>query len=105
MMIFPNNFTTMTFFRFGFLAKVVDWLDNWKSLPEKDGKLSAQTFISIKHSCLALPRIVNYLTKECGFNYFLTYFFANRHIRTSFRIIPNDVRCQLPHFLLSSPRE
>ena len=61
-------------FRFGFLAKVVDWLDNWKSLPEKDGKLSAQTFTSIKHSCLALPRIVNYLTKECVITYFLTYF-------------------------------
>ena len=60
--------------RFGFLAKVVDWLDYWKSLPEKDGKLSAQTFTSMKHSCLALPRIVNYLIKECGFTYFLTYF-------------------------------
>ena len=61
-------------FRFGFLAKIVDWLDKWKSLPGKDGKLSAQTFTSIKHSCLALPRIVNYLTKERGFTYFLTYF-------------------------------
>ena len=61
-------------FCFGFLAKLVDWLDNWKSLPEKDGKLSAQTFTSIKHSCLALPRIVNYLAKECRFTYFLTYF-------------------------------
>ena len=45
--------------RFGFLAKIVDWQDKWKSLPGKDGKLSPQTFTSIKYSCLALPRIVN----------------------------------------------
>ena len=71
-------------FRFGSLAKVVDWLDNWKSLPEKDGKLSAQTFTSIKHSCLALPRIVNYLTKECGFTYFLTYFLQTNTLEHHF---------------------
>ena len=70
--------------RFGFLAKIVDWLDEWKSLPGKDGKLTPQTFTSIKHSCFALPRIVNYLTKECGFTYFLTYFLQTDELEHHF---------------------
>ena len=52
----------------------MDWIYAWKALPCKDGKLSPQTFTSLKHSCLALPKIVNHLTKECGFTYFLSYF-------------------------------
>ena len=52
----------------------MDWIYAWKALPGKDGKLSPQTFTSLKHLCLALPKIVNHLTKECGFTYFLSYF-------------------------------
>ena len=59
--------------RFSFLDKVVQWLDIWKLLPGKVGKLMPQTFSSFRHSCLALPQIVNYLTSEtCGFTYFLS---------------------------------
>ena len=47
--------------RFPFLSRVVDWLERW-SRSDRKGKLSAQTFTSFKHSCLALPKIVNYLT-------------------------------------------
>ena len=65
---------------FGFLAKVVDWLDYWKSLPEKDSKLSAQTFTSMKHSRLALQRIVNYPIKEYGFTYFLQTYALEHHL-------------------------
>ena len=60
--------------RFAFLSKVVNWFGIWKTLPGEDGKLNPQTFTSLKHSCLALPKLVNLLTKKCGFNYFLTYF-------------------------------
>ena len=53
--------------RFSFLDKVVQWLDIWKLLPGKVGKLTPQTFSSFRHSCLALLQIVNYLTSEtCG---------------------------------------
>ena len=59
--------------RFCFLDKVVQWLDTWKFLPGKVGKLTPQTFSSFRHSCLVLPQIVNYLTSEtCGFAYILS---------------------------------
>ena len=59
--------------RFCFLDKVVQWLDTWKLLPGKVGKLTPQTFSSFRHSCLVLPQIVNYLTSDtCGFAYILS---------------------------------
>ena len=59
-------------FRFSFLSKAVDWLDCWSSRSEKNGKLSAQTFTSFKHSCMALPKIVNFLTENRQFQYVLS---------------------------------
>ena len=58
--------------RFTFLSNVVDWLGCWSLRSEKSGKLSAQTFTSFKHSCLAIPKIVNYLTEFREFNYMLS---------------------------------
>ena len=60
--------------RFGFLSRVVYWLDAWQAFPEKGGKVSKQTFTSIKHACLVLPQITNFLTEHCGYSYLLTSF-------------------------------
>ena len=57
--------------RFAFLSRVVDWLECWLILDRK-GKLSTETFTSIKLSCLALPKIINYLTADQQFNYVLS---------------------------------
>ena len=43
--------------RFIFLTRIVYWLDALQSLPWKGGKLSKQTFTSLEHACLVLPRI------------------------------------------------
>ena len=58
--------------RFIFLTRIVYWLDAWQSLPEKGGKLSKQTFTSLKHACLVLPQITKFLTETCGYSYLLT---------------------------------
>ena len=60
--------------RFTFLTRIVYWLDAWQSMPEKGGKLSNQTFTSLKHACLVLPLITNFLTETCGYSYLLTSF-------------------------------
>ena len=60
--------------RFSLLTKIIFWLEAWQSLPEKDGKLSKQTFTSFSHACLVLPQITNHLTGNCGFSYLLTSF-------------------------------
>ena len=60
--------------RFSYLKRIVFWLDAWKSLPGKEGKLSSQTFTSFRHACVALPQICNHLTQNCGFSYLLTSF-------------------------------
>ena len=63
--------------RFSFLQRVVDWADCWRAMPDKNGKLSPQTFTSFRHSCLALPSIVNHLTENCGYSYVLSSFLQN----------------------------
>ncbi|KAI6658151.1 Transposable element P transposase [Oopsacas minuta] len=60
--------------RFINLARIVYWLDAWQSLPGKSGKLSEQTYTSLKHACIALEQITNYLTESCGFSYVLSEF-------------------------------
>ena len=60
--------------RFIFLTRIVFWLDAWQSMPEKGGKLSKQIFTSLKHACLVLPQITNFLTETCGYSYLLTSF-------------------------------
>ena len=70
--------------RFSFLSRIVYWIDVWKALPGKGGKLSPQTFTSLKHSCLALPILVNFLTSECRFNYVLSYFLQTDPIEHHF---------------------
>ena len=60
--------------RFIFMNRIVYWLEAWQSLPEKGGKLSEQTFTSLKHACLVLPQITNFLTENCGFSCLLTSF-------------------------------
>ena len=52
--------------RFFFLTRVAFWLDAWEALPGKLGKLSKQTFTSLKHACIALPEITNHLVQNCG---------------------------------------
>ena len=63
--------------RFSFLKRVIDWLECWRSIPEKNGKLSPQTFTSFRHSCVTLSSIVNHLTQHCGFSYVLSSFLQN----------------------------
>ena len=48
--------------------------DKLKSLLGKEDKLSPRTFRKNQTFMYHVTRIVNYLTKECGFIYFLTYF-------------------------------
>ena len=55
-----------------FLRNVVNWLDCWKNLPTVKGKLSPQTFTSLKHTCNALPILVDMLCTKYGFQYLLT---------------------------------
>ena len=59
---------------FSLLTRIVYWLEVWQSLPEKEGKLSKQTFTSFRHACLVLPQITNHLTEKCGYSYLLTSF-------------------------------
>ena len=63
--------------RFSFLQRVVDWVECWRAMPDKRGKLSPQTFTSFRHSCIALPSIVNHLTGNCGYLYVLSSFLQN----------------------------
>ena len=58
--------------RISFLNDVVKWLDCWKFIPTSRGKLTPQTFTSFRHTCIALPFLVQRLTLECGFEYLLT---------------------------------
>ena len=60
--------------RFGLITRIVNTLYTWRSLPGKQGKSTPQTFTSFKHTCEALPILVNHLTSQCGFSYVLTYF-------------------------------
>ncbi|KAI6648566.1 hypothetical protein LOD99_8046 [Oopsacas minuta] len=61
-------------YRFSFLDRIVNWLDAWESLPGKDGKLSKQTFGSLRYACIVLPQITNYLTETYGYSYLPTSF-------------------------------
>ena len=70
--------------RFSFLSRMVYWIDVWKALPGKGSKLSPQTFTSLKHSCLALLILVNFLTSECRLNYVLSYFLQTDPIEHHF---------------------
>ena len=58
--------------RFSFLNLISNWLDRWRSTNDKDGKLSPQTFVSFRHSCITLPLNVSHLIKNCGFSYVLS---------------------------------
>ena len=60
-----------------FLQRVVDWAECWRVMSDKRGKLSPQTFTSFRHSCIALPCIVNHLTGNCGYSYVLSSFLQN----------------------------
>ena len=70
--------------RFLFLSRVTEWLDHWKTIPQKYGKLSPQTFKRFHHSSTCLPKIVNYLTHSCGFDYVLSSFLQNDSLEHHF---------------------
>ena len=70
--------------RSAFLAKVVEWLDIWKKLPGKYGKLSAQAFNSFRHACILLPKFVNHLIGNSGFTYVLSSRLLNDTIEHHF---------------------
>ena len=77
--------------RFYYLGRIVDWLDRWKTFPEKTGKLSTQTFTSFRHSCLALQKIVNHLTHDRGFSFVLSYFLQTDSLKQWFSTgVPRD---------------
>ena len=70
--------------RFQFLSSVVCWLGQWKGLGFRDGKLTLQTFTSFRHSCITLPKLVEYLTEDIGFSYVLSSFVQNDPIEDHF---------------------
>ena len=70
--------------RFVFLDLVSNWLERWSSIPRKNGKLSAQTFVSFRHSCITLPLIISHLTQNCGFDYVLSSRLQNDPIEHQF---------------------
>ena len=70
--------------RFEFLSSIICWLENWRLLPYAQGKLTPQTFTSFRHSCLTLPKLVEYLTGDCGFSYVLSSFVQNDPIEHHF---------------------
>ena len=70
--------------RFTFLSRIVDWLEHWKNIPAKFGKLSPQTFTSFHHTTVCLPKIVNYLTNSYGFDYVLSSFLQNDSLEHHF---------------------
>ena len=70
--------------RFQIISTVARWLEYWRSLPNTHGKLTAQTFTSFRHTCLAIPKLVNYLTGDCGFSYVLSSFLQNDPIEHHF---------------------
>ena len=72
--------------RFVFLDSVCKWLERWSSTSRKDGKLSAQTFVSFRHSCITLPLITSHLTQNCGFDYVLSSRLQNDPIEHQFGI-------------------
>ena len=63
--------------RFNYVSRVIDWLEKWKNLPKKTGKLTTQTFTSFRHSCIAITSIINHLIQDCDFTYVLTSFLQN----------------------------
>ena len=69
---------------FVFLDLISKWLDRWSSTIYRDGKLSPQTFVSFRHSCITLPLIVSYLIKNCGFSYVLSSRLQNDPIEHQF---------------------
>ena len=73
--------------RFIFLELVCNWLERWRSTVGKDGKLSAHTFTSFRHSCIALPLIVSLLTQNCGYEYVLSSRLQNEPIEHQFAYI------------------
>ena len=40
--------------RYAFLARIVEWLDIWRMLPGKCGKLRTQIFTSLKQACIGV---------------------------------------------------
>ena len=61
--------------RFILLTRIVYWLEAWKSLSEKGGKLTSRRLpASNMHASCCLPQIANFLTQDCGFSYLLTSF-------------------------------
>ena len=70
--------------RLSYLDDVVKWLDCWKSIPTSRGKLTPQTFTSFRHTCIALPLLVQRLTLECGFEYLLTTRIQNDPLEHNF---------------------
>ena len=48
--------------RFNVTSTLVCWLEYWRILPFTRGKLTVQTFNSFRHSSIALPKLVEYLT-------------------------------------------
>ena len=71
--------------RFSFLSKVVEWLDNWKMMSGKLGKLSSQTFtifdILVLHS-----NTVIILTGSRGFTYVLSSFLQSDPLEHHFSL-------------------
>ena len=66
--------------RFLFLERIVNWIDAWEPITKNSkASLTRQTFTSLRHTCLALPLLVYYLTNECGFAYVLASFYKMIH--------------------------
>ena len=71
-------------YRFKFLSSVVCWLDQWRELGFREGKLTLQTFTKFRYSCITLPKLVEYLTEDIGYSYVLSSFVKNDPIEHQF---------------------
>ena len=59
------------------MNKFINWLETWENIPGRCGKLTKETFFSLRFSCKSLVSIIKYLLIEPQFNlkFILTYKF------------------------------
>ena len=79
-----SNPLTLNDERFFYLTRLAFWFNAWEALPGKLGKLSKQTFISVKHACIALPEITNHLIQNSWFSYVLSSFLQTDQLEHHF---------------------
>ena len=65
-----------------FLGEFADFLQRWES--SKQPGLTRETFLALRHTCLALRDCARYLLNECGFNYVLFGYLQSDDLESRF---------------------